>query len=171
MRIPTRIAFALTVLLAASSESRADLGVLVADGVRGPYRISVLASPAPLRAGRSQWNVLVQDAAGASVEEARIELSFRRVGDAGSLIQSEARPGTHPFYRSSEVLLPAATNWQVAVNVHGPKGSASLGFEIRVSPRAGPWREFWPALLAPLLAVGLFALHQSLALRHRRAEA
>lgn len=169
----TRLGIALLLggLVGVASDARADLGVLVADGVQGPYRISVLASPAPLRAGRSQWNVLVQDAAGRSVEDAKVELFFhRRVHGAGR-IRGLAGPGAHPFYRSSEVTLGAAAKWQGSVQVLGPEGSASLAFEVGVAPAAGPWREYAPALLAPLIAVGAFALHQSRALRRRRAEA
>ena len=50
MRAWLCMTLALGVLLAAASPALADLGLLVADGVRGPYRISVLASPVPLRA-------------------------------------------------------------------------------------------------------------------------
>ena len=170
MRASLRIALALGVLLATASQSHADLGLLVADGVRGPYRISVLASPVPLRAGPSQWNVLVLDTAGASVEAARVELSFRRIGDEGNSIQSRTGGSTHPFYRSRVANLPVAANWHGSVNVQGAEGSATLDFEVTAAPRLEPWWEYAPALLAPLLAIGLFALHQSLALQRRRAD-
>jgi len=170
MRAWLCMTLALGVLLAAASPALADLGLLVADGVRGPYRISVLASPVPLRAGPSQWNVLVLDNEGASVEAARVELSFRRIGAEGNWIQSRAEGSRHPFYRSRVANLPVAAHWHGSVNVEGAEGSATLDFEVTAAPRLEPWWEYAPALLAPLLAIGLFALHQSLALQRRRAD-
>ena len=60
--------------LAVSAPARGDLGVLVADGNAGPYRVSVLVAPVPVRAGPSQWSVLVQDAGGNPVDAAEVSL-------------------------------------------------------------------------------------------------
>ena len=49
--------------------------------------------------------------------------------------------------------------------------SDALAFDVLVSPGAGPWRAHWPALIAPFVGIGLFALHQSLRLRARRSGA
>ena len=171
MRVRPRTALALLALLALPEVSRADLGALVADGVAGPYRLSVLVSPAPLRAGRSQWSVLVQNAAGGVVEDADIEVSFSRAGHSAHRITRSARAGSHPFYLSSEADLPADPSWRVEVNVRGSAGSEALVFDVGVAPGGGTWPTHWPALLAPLVAIGLFALHQSLALRARRSGA
>ena len=84
MRALLRTALAVIALVALPEGSRADLGVLVADGVTGPYRVSVLVSPAPLRVGRSQWSVLVQDTSGGMVEDAEVELSWS-TEDRGAL--------------------------------------------------------------------------------------
>ena len=171
MRALLRTALVVIALVALPEGSRADLGVLVADGVTGPYRVSVLVSPAPLRVGRSQWSVLVRDSSGGVVEDAEVELSWS-TEDRGALrITHAARAGAHPFYRSSEAVLPAAGRWLVELSVRGSAGSDALAFDVLVSPGAGPWRAHWPALIAPFVGIGLFALHQSLRLRARRSGA
>lgn len=171
MRALLRTALVLIALLALAEGSRADLGTLVADGVAGPYRVSVLVSPTPLRAGRSLWNVLVRDTSGGVVEDAEVALSWSTEERGAHRTTSTARAGFHPFYRSSEALLPAAASWRVEVRVRGSVGSGALAFDVGVAPGAGPWRAHWPALIAPLLGIGLFALHQYLRLRAHRSGA
>jgi len=192
MRALLRTALAVIALLALPEASRADLGALVADGTAGPYRVSVLVAPTPLRVGRSRWSVLVQDASGGAVEDAEVTLSWtaegngarhveraaredaevtpsrNAAGHGAHHVERAARPGVHPFYLSSEADLPTATRWRVAARVRGPKGTGALAFDALVSPGLGTWRTHWPALLTPFLALGLFALHQSLRQRARR---
>ena len=171
MRALLRMTLALFALLALPGESHADLGALVADGVAGPYRVSVLVSPAPLRVGRSQWSVLVQDRSGGVVRDAEVELSWGMGGHGAHRITRAARAGSHPFYLSSDVDLPAEASWRVEVSVRSSAGSDALVFDVAVAAGRGPWSAHWPALVAPLLVLGLFALHQSLVLRARRSEA
>ena len=169
MRAPFRTTIAMIVLLAAPVEARADLGALVADGSAGPYRVSVLAGPVPLRAGPSLWNVLVQDASGNPVDAADVTLSWSTEGHAAHPVERAARPGAHLFYRSAEATLSTATQWHVSTHVNGPEGEGTLAFDVLVSPGLGTWQTYWPALLTPFLALGLFTLHQSLRLRARRS--
>ena len=171
MRALYRTALVVIALVGLPESPRADLGLLVADGVTGPYRVSVLVSPAPLRVGRSQWSVLVQDASGGVVENAEVEFSWSTEDRGTHSITHAARAGSHPFYRSSEAVLPVDGHWLVELRVRGAAGSDALAFDVLVSPGLGPWRAYWPALIAPLLGIGLFALHQSLRLRARQSRA
>jgi hypothetical protein len=108
---------------------------------------------------------LVQDAAGGLVEDAEVELSFSRPDEAAQPLRRPAGAGAHPFYRSAQVELTAAPEWRVAVSV---RGSPALVFDVGVRPGAGPWTTYWLAFLAPAAGIGLFGLHQFLALRRRR---
>jgi len=60
----------------------ADGGVVVASGRVGALRASVLVSPVPLRAGPVEWSVLLQDAEGAPVLDAEVELELHGPGGA-----------------------------------------------------------------------------------------
>ncbi|HJO24972.1 MAG: hypothetical protein QF890_15300 [Myxococcota bacterium] len=166
--MPRRMVLAVIALLGVPDTALADLGVLVADGTAGPYRVSVLVAPAPLRVGVSRWSVLVQDASGNPVDEAEVSLAWNEeTGHGVRQIQRFAEPGAHPFFRSSEVDLPTATRWRVVAGVRGPEGPGELDFDAIVAPGPGTWQAYWPALLLPFVSLGLFALHQSLRLRGR----
>jgi len=153
--------------IAVSAPARGDLGVLVADGNAGPYRVSVLVAPVPVRAGPSQWSVLVQDAGGNPVDAVEVSLEWQPPDPHAGILRV-ATPGRHPFYRSSNVMLPKTATWRVGVRVRGDEGSGRLAFDIHVAPRLGTWRTYWPALLVPALALVLFLVHQFLKLREPR---
>lgn len=162
-------ALAVVAVVLASHGARGDLGALVADGNAGPYRVSVLAAPVPLRVGPSQWSVLVQDAAGNPAEVAEVALDWELSSPGKhSKIRRVATPGAHPYYRSSEVVLPKAAPWRVAARIRGDAGSGQLAFDVLVAPRLGTWQSYWPALLMPALALALFFLHQCLKRREPR---
>ena len=166
-----RIALLALVLAAWAGAARADVGGVVASGRAGPLRASVLVSPTPLRAGLAEWSVLLQDAGGAPVLDAEVELELHRHGASGHhahrVVAARREASTNRLLYSALVDLPEPGTWQVVLLVtRGEHGR--LGFELPVGPATGRAVEHWRALSLPPIALGLFALHQWLSRGERR---
>jgi len=164
---------ALLVLVPAlwAGAARADVGGVVASGRVGPLRASVLVSPTPLRAGLAEWSVLLQDASGAPVLDAEVELELHRQGASGHhahrVVAARREASTNRLLYSALVDLPEPGTWQVALRV--TRGEQhQLSFELPVGPATGRAGEHWRALALPPVALGLFVLHQWLSLGERR---
>ncbi len=167
-----RIALLALVLAAWAGAARADGGVVVASGQAGALRASVLVSPTPLRSGRAEWSVLLQDASGAPVLDAEVEIELHRHGAAGGhgshrVVRARREASANRLLYSVLVDLPEPGTWRVTLRLtRGERGQ--LGFELPVGPARGGAAEHWRALLLPPVALGLFALHQWLSLGQRR---
>ncbi|MDE0884993.1 MAG: hypothetical protein OSB70_05625 [Myxococcota bacterium] len=148
--------------LGVAGPARADLGGLVAQGTSGPFELTVLAAPWPLRAGPSEWRVLVKDTRTGQVRRdlvIHLALGSEPVGaDApGGL----ARLGTHPGYYSVSARVDKAGPVWGRVRVEGPEGATgSRVFTGRAEPARGAWGENWAALLFPFGLLAIFAWHQ-----------
>jgi len=164
------VAAALLLAVWPAAEAGADGGVLVARGRVASLDCTVLAAPAPLRAGLSEWSVLLQRAADASVvldAEVELELSRTQSGAAQGhrLVASATREASdNRLFYTARLRLPDAGDWHGSVRVRSAEGEGALAVEVVVAPGVGPLREHWRALGLPPLALGLFGLHQWLVL-------
>ena len=147
----------------------ADGGVVVARGRVGHLDCTVLVAPAPLRAGRAEWSILLRDPETAEVVlDAEVELELRRAraGTGPGLQRATATRAAsdNRLLYSARIELPQPGSWQAVARVRRAGGEARFGFEVAVAPALGALREHWRALALPPLALGLFALHQWLVL-------
>lgn len=147
----------------------ADGGAPLRSGPAGPVRVSVWVSPLPLRAGVSEWSVLVLDAEGSAVPGMTVEIALRSSsspGAASAVVHAEpAGPSGTPYI--ARLRLPAAGIWQALLRVRGPAGGGELAFDLAAAPEASALAAHGRALALPAVALGLFAIHQWLRLRRR----
>ncbi len=160
------------VLAGWAGAAQADGGVVVASGPVGALRASVLVSPAPLRSGPTEWSVLLQDAGGAPVLDAEVELELHRPGGSGGhharrVVSARREASANRLLSIAVVDLPEPGTWRVALRVMREEGGR-LDFEVPVGPARGRAAAHWRALALPPVALGLFALHQWLSRRERR---
>jgi hypothetical protein len=144
----------------------ADVGTLRLSAVTGPYRVSVLTSPNPFRAGPVDVSVIVADVAtGEVLPDVKVDLRLAPRAQPSDVRQYQATRGnaTNKLFQSANFELPRAGFWNVAINVDGPQGSAQTSFEIEAADRLPRWLNLWPWFSWPFLVVGLFAVHQALA--------
>jgi hypothetical protein len=149
-----------------SSLVRADGGAVRLREQVGAYQVTVFTSPMPLRAGPVDISVLVQDAAGESVPEARVTLRLT-ARESGEILEypATAEAATNKLFHAAVFQLPEPGWWDVEVAVEGPQGPAFLRFGVEVDKRPPRWLELWPWFAWPALAVALFGLHQLLVRR------
>lgn len=117
----------------------------------GPYLVSVLSSPTPLRTGEVDISVLVQDSAGQVVGDVPIAVEARPVGfDAEPIRQTATREqATNRLFQASKFDVAPAGEWDFHVHVGGA-ADETLSFQATLTE---------PSLLdRPLLLVILIVL-------------
>jgi hypothetical protein len=149
------------------SFARADGGALRLRERVGSYQIAVFTSPTPFRAGPVDVSVFVQDAAtGECVPQARVAVRLTARG-SGQVLEypATAEAATNKLFHAAVFQLPEAGWWDVEVAVEGPHGPARVGLGVEAGEPPPRWRDLWPWLAWPALALALFVIHQRLAQR------
>lgn len=152
----------------------ADIGSPVASARAGPFEIQVLVSPAPFRAGLSEWNVLVSDAhEGRALLDAEVELELHapRAGMGHHHGPVVAHPrgenSKNRLFHSALLDLPMPGIWRGTLTVRRAASRAEIPIVISLAPAPSAVKFHWRAFALPPVALALFALHQLLS-RHAR---
>ena len=194
MRSMMCLLLASSFILHPSSLLRADGGTIRMSEKKGGYLITVFTAPAPFRAGPVDISVLVQDAlTGELVPGTRVTVRMikppsvsspdaptlpspsvggREGGGGGLALEYPATPeaATNKLLHAAQFELPEPGRWQLEIQVDGVHGRAVIGGELEAAPPLPRWRELWPWIGWPVLAIALFAIHQVL-VRRRSAKA
>ena len=155
-----------SLILCPSSVVRADGGAVRWREQAGAYQVTVFTSPTPLRAGPVDVSMLVQDAAGECVPQARVTVRLTARG-TGEVLEcpATAEAATNKLLRAAVFELPEPGWWDAEVAVEGPHGPALLRLSVQADERPPRWLELWPWFAWPALAVALFGLHRVLVRR------
>jgi hypothetical protein len=144
-------------------------GLLLADGgtvlfhrQAGPFTITLLATPAPLRVGSADLSVLVENAAGSGpVMNAQVMVHLVRHN--GAQINEVMAPATHArasnkLYYAADVTIPSAGVWRLRVEVKDGSREAEIAEDVTVLPPLPKWVAYWPyfALLPLVLILFVF---------------
>lgn len=150
-------------LLALASTASADGGFVRASQPLGPYTVTVFSAPTPLRVGAADISVLVQRPDGGVVLDVHVGVVLRGGGQVLEATATRAQ-ATNKLLQAAQLEIPAAGTWTAEVRV----GEAVLSLPLEVAPAPPPWQAYWAYLVAPFIALTVFALHQWLRLRARR---
>jgi hypothetical protein len=148
----------------------ADGGVVRISEQQGEYRITVLSSPNPFRAGPVEISILVQDAA--TREPARdvdiiVGITARDRPELTYRAKALPEVAANRLFRAARFDLSESGTWHVDVEVpanHARK-SARAEFDVEVGDRLPRWRTFWPWFSWPAVVVFAFCLRQAFASR------
>ena len=152
-----------SMVLHSSSLLWADGGAVRLSQQQGNYQITVLTTPTPLRTGRVDISVLVQNAdTGELVLDEQVTIKATRRGHPGSAISqvATAEAATNRLFRGADFEVREAGWWDVEVSINGPLGKEHAQFEMEVAPPLPKWLALWPWFSWPLLVVVLFGVHQ-----------
>lgn len=150
----------------------ADGGRVVLVEKQGDYRISVFASPDPLRAGPIDISILTQDATtDAPIADAQMDVTLSPRDQRGPTLRATATSAaaTNKLLRAALLDLPAAGAWDVEIAITADRGPANVRFAIEAGPPLPRWLTVWPWFTWPIGAVFLFSLHRHLVWRKQRA--
>src|SRR5262245_24203813 len=161
-----RIRVALIGVLAANT-ALADGGTVRALQEAGPFRITVMSAPEPLRVGPVDLSVLVQRAdGGAPVLDAEVELRLEGPGaDAPIVVWATHEQATNQLLHAAVVTLPTAGTWRIRALVRQGGDSAEVAGALPVAARPPRLLALWPYLALPLAIGAGFALREWLARR------
>lgn len=160
---------ALALALACSS-ARGDGGALRLSERSGDFRVSAFTSPTPLRAGKVDVSVLVQDTeTSRQASDAAVFVTAAPVGRGGGSIRKRAtaEQASNKLFQAAEFELPEAGRWEFTIEVAG-SAPASLRFEAEVSEPPPQWQALAPWIGWPWLVVAIFCANRMLKHRQRR---
>lgn len=143
-----------------------DGGTILMSEKKGDYLITVFTAPTPFRAGSVDISVLVQDSlTGDLVPQIRVTVRVSKPGQLASEYPAPAEAATNKLLHAAQFELPEPGRWQLEVQVEGVHGLAVLNGELEAAAHLPRWRELWPWIGWPALAIALFGIHQVLARR------
>lgn len=178
--------FFLAILFALPRFALADGGAILAREELDGLVATVFAAPAPVRAGPADVSVLLQDASGAPVLDAAVQVAW--------VPPAEGAAG--PAWLPPCCTMDAAQGWQPATRNHSQNkllysafvpiktaGPSQLAFRfsrggteqefvlpVMAGPPMPPWTAYWPWLAIPPCAIAGYALNRRLAgSRHRKS--
>ena len=144
----------------------ADAGSPLFAGTKGGYQITVFAAPTPLRAGSVDISVFVQDAlTGNPATPFRVVVRMTKSGRAALEYPATSEAATNKLFRAAQFDLPERGHWDIQVEVESARGRAVIAGELDVADALPHWRELWPWIGCPALAIILFSIRQMLAPR------
>jgi hypothetical protein len=146
--------------------ARADGGTLRLSRTAGAFVVSAFTAPEPLRVGRADVSVLVQNHASGEVQlGANVELRLRAPDGTEQTLPASHAMATNRLLQSAQVELSSPGRWQLEVAVdHQP----TVACELPVAPRSRIVADHWMPLALPPVCVFLFAWRARLSARLRR---
>jgi hypothetical protein len=155
--------------IAAVGAAYADGGTVRLSTVVGPFELTLLTAPTPLRVGPAELTVFVQAASSHTpLLDAEVTLRLRSpTGDALAIAAPRGAAVNQLVYAAT-VSLPSPGTWVIEIAVRRGADAATAGGTLEVTPPASPLVEFWPYFVAPAAIIGVFALHQYLLTRSTR---
>lgn len=110
--------------------------IRVADQPAGPYRVTVMTSPTPMRVGTTDLSVVATVGVGEQVPDATVIVRAVRQGDSAPTITVPATHdlATNKAFYAANVDVTAAGRWTFFVDVRGKEGQGSVQFSADVLP-------------------------------------
>jgi hypothetical protein len=116
-------------------------------------------------------SVLIQDAAtGKPLPETQVNVQAMPRGRPGTAVRQVATTAaaTNKLFHAAVFELPEPGWWEVEIAIQGVQGPAQVRFALEAAESLPPWLDLWPWFSWPVLAIGLFTLHQGLVRRRTR---
>lgn len=157
-----RAIYLVALLLGACGTAWGDGGTVQVSVAEEGYRVTIMTSPSPLRAGPVDVSVLVQDeGSGATVVDARCEIELRQPERSIRAVASR-EAATNKLFQSAQLELPAAGGWTLEARVIVGNKRIVASTEITAAGPLPAVNELWVWIGWPAVAVGLFVMHRAL---------
>jgi transposase len=138
----------------------ADGGSMLLSGKMGGYQITVFTAPTPFRAGPVDISVLVQDSlTGDPMPDPQVTVRMTKPGHVALEYSAKHEAATNKLFRAAQFELPEPGRWDVQVQVEGSHGPVMIRGEVEAARPLPRWREMWPWIGWPALAIALFGIH------------
>jgi hypothetical protein len=127
----------LLVLLGLPSVAHANGGVQeLTLAPAGPYEVTALVSPTPVRPGLVDVSVLVYQAqTDRLVQDARVTILAQELGQVqpGVTFPATHARASNPLYYAADVQLPRPGRWRLTIDVSSQLGAGTVAFEVEAT--------------------------------------
>lgn len=151
----------------------ADGGKVLFQRKAGAFDITLFATESPVRVGRSDLSVMIQDSATKNpILDAEVSIHlFRRETATITEISAPARhdQATNKLLYAAELNVSEPGNYRAEISVQTKTESALVTGDVEVAPPEPPLVAHWPYFALPLVFILLFVLNQRLKQRRRAA--
>jgi heme o synthase len=151
----------------------ADGGTVLATAEQDGYRITVLTSPTPLRAGPVDVSVLVQHSdTGTIVDKAEVAVSMRPINGNQLPLRSMATraAATNKMFRAALFTLPQSGDWRLSTIVTIDDHQLESETDFEAAAALPHFSDLWLWTGWPAIAIGLFVAHRGLVNRSERRD-
>jgi hypothetical protein len=166
---PLRFAAAIALaLLCLTPSLYGDGGILQFRKHAASFTISLFTAPVPLRVGRADLSVLIQNGNDSTiVDGAEVSLQLMRPGERPIDVPATAGQATNKLLYAAAVDLPAPGEWGVRIAVsHGANHAITSG-DITVLPHEPPILAHWPEFALVPVIILLYIANRWLAQRRQ----
>ncbi|MCP4760004.1 MAG: hypothetical protein GY894_01980 [Planctomycetes bacterium] len=152
------------ILLAATASVQADSGLVRSSGVEGPWRITIMTDPTPLRQGPIDISVMVQTLdGGVPVLDAVVEFTLLHQDSGTTLNASATRSqADNRLLYAAKFVLPAPASWNVSTNISTDAASETMAWSFTAADPVPPFSAAWPWLLPVPAALLLYGVNRRL---------
>jgi hypothetical protein len=161
------------VLLVATHTTYADGGLLRLSQRSGELQITIFTSPTPLRAGRVDVSVLVQNAESLEpLTQVPVTVQLIALGATSPTDEQVAtnQAATNKLLQAAELRIPRPGKWNLLARVDSAAGVTEVACEVEVANALPRWITLWPWIAWPASVIMLFAAHQWLVRRKTAKE-
>jgi len=152
------------ILLALATTAYADSGLVRASEVQGPWRITVMSDPTPLRQGPVDVSVMIQTLKdGIPVLDAKVDLTLLH-RDTGTTLNASATraQAENRLLHAAKFVLPSAGMWDVSTAVSTDTAREFLHWSFTAADPIPPFSAAWPWLLPVPAALVLYGVNRRL---------
>ncbi len=152
----------LRLCLLAADLARADGGTVRIQEEAGPFQITVMSAPEPLRVGPADLSVLVQRRGdGAPALDAEVELRLEGPAPQPPIeVRATREQATNKLLHAAAVTLPAAGTWRLRARVRQGGDAVEVAGALPVAPPPPRLLGLWPYFAFPTAVVAWFALRE-----------
>ncbi len=154
----------LLLLLLLASAALGDSGLIRLSETVGPWRITVMSDPTPIREGRADISVLLQHAQSHdAVLDAAVTLDMVNAQRGLTLsVRATREQADNRLLYAAKFVLPAAGSWDVTTSVARGAEHQRVSWQFTAAPPLPPLAIIWPWLLPAAIAIALYAANQRL---------
>lgn len=137
----------------------ADGGAVRLSQVSGPYRVTLITSPTPLRAGPIDVSVVVAAASGdEDLPDAPVTLSLapRNRPEAAISRNATTDGSTTGLFRTATFDVPREGDWTLVAEVSGRNGVTRAATDLRIGSALPRWTTFLGWMLAPAVPIAFY---------------
>ncbi|MCH2141807.1 MAG: hypothetical protein MK077_02255 [Phycisphaerales bacterium] len=153
------------ILMCLTTLANADSGLVRLSEPLGPWKVTLLTDPTPLREGPVDFSVLVQSQdTGETLLDADVSLDLTHsVAGLIMTVPASTEVSENAMLHAAKFVLPEPGQWSGRIKIQVEDHKDELTFEFTAAPPLPAWTSWWPWLIPAPVALCLYAANRRLA--------